>query len=105
KRIYRVGSEFQLFPYHTTQNRMLVYRKEHKLSLTFLPVTFNEMMVTASMYIKQAEDGLLIELTAPDFCTSSVWKTTLPSNGDLMALPQRQVETFLDILMKAESKL
>lgn len=70
-----------------------------------MPVTFNEMMLTASRFIKQAEEGLVIELTAPDFCTSSVWKTTLAGSSDLIALPQRQLEIFLDMLMKAESKL
>lgn len=63
------------------------------------------MMVTASRYVKQAEDGLLVELTAPDFCADSTWKATLRNSADLAVLPQQQIEIFLDILMKAESKL
>ena len=79
---------------------MLIYRKEHKLSLTFLPVTFNEMMVMASQYVKQADEGLLVELTAPDFSPSSIWKTTVLGTGDLFSLPQQQLEIFLNSVSK-----
>lgn len=83
---------------------MLTYRKEHKLSLTFLPVTFNEVMVKASQYVKQSNEGVLVELTAPELSPTLRWNTLLHSPNDLPKLPQHQLEILLDILMKAETK-
>lgn len=83
---------------------MLTYRKEHKLSLTFLPVTFNEVMVKASQYVKQSDEGVLVELTAPELSPTLKWNTLLQSPKDLSRLPQYQLEILLDILMKAEGK-
>lgn len=83
---------------------MLTYRKEHKLSLTFLPVTFNEVMVKASQYVRQSDEGVLVELTAPELSPTLRWSTLLNSANDLPKLPQQQLEILLDILMKAEGK-
>src|SRR5690606_33417042 len=89
---------------HQNRTSMLTYRKEHKLSLTFLPVTFNEVMVKASQYVKQSDEGVLVELTAPELNPSLKWNTLLHSPNDLPKLPQHQLEILLDILMKAEGK-